>query len=308
MKLLFVVLFFVVVIIIYKSNKSNYNSQFGATPLSINLNTITQKRNPGRRIVRTDGVLEYERGPSSNDGELSIPYKLEKNKTYKITFVIGDLSGNSAPITIKSLNSKKINDEFRAPSKGNKTFEMTATEKTDNYVINITTKSKTDVLRIKSISIQNISTPAPAPSKPPAPAPAPAQVILTGLLRAEEVKLEQANNEVISANIILENSETKEEKQKAEAKQKLKKDLEYASSAVRRTTELIEQLNNQNTDINTRIITAKNMPGFNQLSQSVKLDVTNASTGIAQITKVVEQVKVSANNTNAAITASIQQL
>ena len=153
-------------------------SNFGATPppTTVDLSKIKASWNPGTPLIK-GGVLEYKPGNSGNDSDLEIPFNLLDRNYYKVSISIGSLTGNKSPITIKPLNSSVYNDNlsstvtntFTAQSDKTISFNIMST-KTANLYIKVATANKTDLLKIKSITIQKVS-PAVTPKVTPAVTP-----------------------------------------------------------------------------------------------------------------------------------------
>jgi hypothetical protein len=129
-------------------------------PLSIDLAKITGTSNLGSIGIKS-GLLEYRRGNinNNNQGDLAIPYKVLNQKRYKISIVIGDIKPG---IVIQPLNGKIYDikddkpikdDKISARSNGIITFNMVPT-KDNNLYIKIFIPNQNDVLKIKSLTIQ----------------------------------------------------------------------------------------------------------------------------------------------------------
>ena len=156
-------------------------SQFGATPPppNLDLSKIKGSWNPGTLSI-TSGVLEYKPGNLSTNGDLELPYPVLDKNYYRVSIVIGTLTGNRSPITIKPLTGTVYNDNlssilsvqtFIAESNKTITFNIMATKALNAVYIKVTTANKTDILRIKSVTIQKLSPPAAPSALPPPPPP-----------------------------------------------------------------------------------------------------------------------------------------
>ena len=148
---------------------SRLENQIGATsPVTIDLSKIKPSWNPGTFAIKA-GVLEYKPGNTVADGDLGIPYPVLDKNYYKVTINISTLTGNRSPITIKPLNVKIYNDtlttalsteNFTAESNKTITFNMMATKTDSVFYIKATPGNKTDLLKIKSLTIQKLQAPA----------------------------------------------------------------------------------------------------------------------------------------------------
>ena len=146
-------------------NPKTQASAPASAPVKIDLFNITGTYNLGSIRVKNE-VLEYKRDNyrGNNNGDLAIPYKVSKQKTYKITIVTGNIKAGTRMV-IQSLNSKIYDAKNNKPIKDEKisanpnatiTFIMVPTKDTSAYYIKITIPNQNDVLIIKSINIQEI--------------------------------------------------------------------------------------------------------------------------------------------------------
>jgi hypothetical protein len=131
---------------------------------NLDLSKIKGSWNPGTLSIIA-GVLEYKPGNLSTHGDLELPYPVLDKNYYRVSISIGTLTGNKSPITIKSLSgpvyndnlsSVLINDTFTAESNKTITFNMMATRTLNVVYIKVFRANITDILKIKSVTIQKL--------------------------------------------------------------------------------------------------------------------------------------------------------
>lgn len=122
-------------------------------PVSIDLTKITMWWN-NESVVVKNGVLEFKRGNAFNDADLKMPFNLLSGKEYTVSILIGDINSR---IEIQSLDSTvNGNRTTKMLAKSNTpiTYNMVADKTTNAYYIKIFMPDQRDILKIKSITIQ----------------------------------------------------------------------------------------------------------------------------------------------------------